>query len=103
MNAIILKHEMPIDAALAMSLIKKYGAAHMMVNGSLPEPVDVEDIEPTDVFKVCINYGNEVRLVLEDEANGTIEITLERLFGQCEGYVEDGVRMPAEWHAVAEV
>lgn len=102
MNAIILKHEMPIDAALAKSLIKKYGAAHMTVNGSLPEPVDVEDIEPTDVFKVCINYGNEVRLILADESD-IVEITLERLFGQCEGYVEDGIRKPAEWHAVAEV
>lgn len=189
MSAIILKHEMPIDAALAKSLIEKYGAAHMMVNGGLPEPVYAEDIDPTDVFKVCINYGNEVRLVLESDSDvradpagvararrprrvklqlrpyqeqgvadirsqfaagkksvlyvlptgggktvtyshiaaqaglrgnrgragrparkprphpraPQVEITLERLFGQCEERVEDGVLLPAEWHAVAEL
>ena len=165
MNAIILKHEMPIDAALAKSLIKKYGAAHMMVNDRArgrgtepgprrvklqlrpyqeqgvadiraqfaageksvlyvlptgggktvtyshiaeqaglrqsPEPVDVEDIEPTDVFKVLINYGNGVVLLLESDSD-VVEITL-RLAGVCEERVEDGVLLPAEWHAVAEL
>ena len=91
----IIKTGTTLTADQARAIITAYGADYVSFDGGLPEEFNIADIEDGDTFTVLINYGNNVRLLLEDE-QGRVDICLSRLFGKCEELVEDGVMTVAQ-------